>query len=544
MSRSCLSLLAGLATTACQGPVDAAPGIVFTDVTGASGIVFEHDSGVRGQRFHLQEIMGSGAALFDYDRDGDLDIYLVNSVGENRLYRQTRALHFEDATAASGLADRGYGMGAAVGDYDSDGDIDLLVTNLGADHLYRNDGRGAFTEVTADAGIDSPSWSMSAAFCDIDDDGHLDLYIAAYVTNDPPFACSDEAGRPDYCGPNVYRGVADLLYRNDGDGTFTDISVSSGISGAARNGLGVVCFDFNGDARDDVLVANDGEENLLWINQGDGRFRDEALEFGVSVNLFGETEASMGIALGDADGDGLLDVLMTHLDGETHTLYRGMPGGALMDATAASGIGVPSMAETGFGTEFLDADHDGDLDLAVVNGHVRRTPSTGVGGMGADPFLAVYGEANLLLENTGGRYAPGCADAAFCRDALVSRGLVAGDIDADGDLDLLVTNSNGPARLFRNDRTQGHWLAVRVREAGRDAVGSLVRVRSGGAWRARPVLHTRSYLSSGDAEVHFGLGFAESVDEIVVVWPDGSSERFAGTATNRRIVLVRGSGSE
>ena len=321
------------------------------DVAPSLGLYFHHTSGIEGE-FLLPEVMGSGAALFDYDNDGDLDVYLVNAASRatataparNQLFRQNDDGTFVDATAETGLGDDGYGMGTALGDIDNDGDLDVLVTNDGPNRLYRNNGDGTFRNVTSTAGIEGSRWSTSAAFCDIDTDGLLDLYIANYVTNEPPFACATGTGEPDYCGPNAYRGVADRLYRNTGGGTFVDISAPSGIAQMARNGLGVVCFDFNDDARDDFLVANDGERNQLWINQGDGRFVDRGVWFGIAANIAGETEASMGVALGDVDGDLRLDALLTHLDGETNTLYLANNMGLLMDATALSGVGFPSVA--------------------------------------------------------------------------------------------------------------------------------------------------------------------------------------------------------
>ena len=351
-------------------PVPPADTEWLVDITAQVGLTFDHTSGIKGDYF-LQEIMGAGAALFDYDGDGDLDIYLVNT-GQNRLYRQTSDGTFVNATQNARLVDDGYGMGVAVGDIDNDGDLDLLVTNYDDDRLYQNHGDGTFEDITESAGISGSQWSTSATFCDIDADDHLDLYVTRYVTNDPPFACSSGTGEPDYCGPNAYRGLTDQLYRNNGDGSFTDISQASGIAGKVHNGLGVVCFDFNGDNRSDFLVANDGERNLLWINQGDNRFVDRGITFGVAVNIFGEVEASMGITLGDVNGDQGLDVFLTHLDEESNTLYLSTDANSLMDATATSNLGVTSMPYTGFGTELFDADHDGDLDLVIANGKVRR----------------------------------------------------------------------------------------------------------------------------------------------------------------------------
>lgn len=520
----------------------------LTDIAPTAEIKFHHDSGIQGD-FFLPEIMGSGAAVFDYDNDGYLDVYLINSGSakqgaSNRLFRQNSDGTFSDTTADSGLGDQGYGMGVAVGDIDNDGDLDLLATNYGDDHLYRNNGQGAFTEITDIAGIKGLRWSTSAAFCDVDEDGYLDLYISTYVTNNPPFACTNGAGEIDYCGPNAYRGVADQLYHNNGDGTFTDISAASGISQAVNNGLGVVCFDFNGDSYDDVLVANDGERNQLWINNGKGEFVDRGITFGIAVNIFGESEASMGIALGDVNGDLGLDLFLSHLDEETNTLYTSTKNNTMMDATARSGLGIASVPYTGFGTSLFDADHDGDLDLVVANGKVRRGKEQGES---LERFDRIFAESNLMMENTGaGEFGDFCSNTeAFCRSLAVSRGLLTTDIDRDGDLDVLVTNSNGPVQLFQNNiPKQGGWLMLRVTELNRDAIGALVRIRTGKTWLVRPVIHTYSYLSSGDATVHFGLAHSGRIDEIEITWPDGDKEQFPGTDSNQLLVIRRGDGKD
>ena len=526
----------------------------FVDAGPELGLLFDHTSGVEGE-FLMPEAMGSGLALFDYDDDGDLDVYFVNADAEtdpalatgNRLFRQDADGVFRDATREAGVGDTGYGMGTALGDIDNDGDLDLLVTNDGPNRLYRNNADGTFSDITESAGIEGSRWSTSAAFCDIDDDGFLDLYIANYVTNEPPYACASGTGEPDYCGPNTYRGVPDRLYRNAG-GSFVDISEPSGIAQTARNGLGVVCFDFDGDAKDDFLVANDGERNQLWMNQGEGRFVDRGVWFGIATNIEGGTEASMGIALGDVDGDLRLDALMTHLDGETNTLYLADPMGMLLDSSALAGIGLPSVRYTGFGTALADFDLDADLDLAVANGRVRRDPvSPGPrdGESSIDAFRRLYAEPNLIMVNNDrGWFDDDCDRAAgFCDATEVSRGLLAGDIDADGDLDILVTNANGRARIYRNDTPgTGNWLKLKVVDPvlNRDAIGAAVSVRLGDAWQVRPVMHTTSYLSSADAMVHFGLGPAPTVDEIAVTWPDGARERFPGGPANRMMTIRKG----
>ncbi|MCY3620551.1 MAG: CRTAC1 family protein [Gammaproteobacteria bacterium] len=541
-----------LAQSACKPPAD--PTDWFVDIAPELGLLFHHTSGVGG-KFLLPEVMGSGLAVFDYDGDGDLDVYLVNADGDmdtatgNRLFRQDADGVFRDATRESGTGDTGYGMGAAIGDIDNDGDLDLLVTNDGPNRLYRNNADGTFSDITESAGIEGARWSTSAAFCDIDEDGLLDLYVANYVTNEPPYACASGTGEPDYCGPNAYRGVTDRLYRNNGAG-FVDISATSGIGQTARNGLGVVCFDFDGDARDDFLVANDGERNQLWMNEGDGTFVDRGVRFGIATNIEGATEASMGIALGDVDGDLRLDALMTHLSGETNTLYLADPLGMLLDSSALSGVGFPSVADTGFGVALADLDQDADLDLAVANGRVQRgtastAPPSGEAPM--DTFRRLYAERNLFMVNNGqGWFDDHCeATPAFCATTEVSRGLLTADVDADGDLDILVTNANGPARLYRNDIPEkGNWLKLRVADpvTNRDAIGATVRVRLGDTWQARPLIHATSYLSSADAQVHFGLGPAEAVDEIEVIWPDGAREQFPGIPANWSTVIRKGTG--
>ncbi len=531
----------------------------LVDFSDEAGLDFSHRSGVYGA-FLPPEVIGSGLAVFDYDDDGALDIYLVSSgrLGEpssgitNRLYRQVASGRFEDVTDRSGLGDAGYGMGTAVGDMDNDGDRDLLVTNLGTNVLFRNNADGTFTNVTPSAGIVGDQWSTSATFCDVDNDGLLDLFVTNYINSENLFACRSGAGELDYCGPNAYRGVPDQLYRNNGDGSFDDISLTSGVARVASNGLGVICLDFTGDGLADILVANDGERNQLWINAGDLTFQERGLAWGVAENLFGETEASMGIAVGDINGDRALDVLMTHLDEESNTLYLSTGQQALMDGTARSMLGPPSVPFTGFGTEWFDADQDGDLDLLVANGRVRRGPerTPDVASQGAldviEGFRRRYAEANQFFINSNGVFEDGCrVTPSFCGEPEVSRGLLTEDLDQDGDLDVVVTNSNGPARLYRNDiPDQGAWLQIRawLPALKRDAVGALVQIRVGDRWQTRPVIHSRSYLSSGEAGAHFGLGSALRTDEILVTWPDGDVETFPGSDANQLLVLRRGEG--
>ncbi|MCZ6617268.1 MAG: VCBS repeat-containing protein, partial [Gammaproteobacteria bacterium] len=472
----------------------------FVDVTGSSGIGFLHDSGPTDE-YLLPEVMGSGVAVFDYDQDDDLDIYFVGGLpGTGRLYRRDDSGIFEDVTEQANLHNPGHGMGTALGDIDNDGDLDLYLTNLEGDRLQRNNGDGTFTDVTAIAGIEADTWSSSATFCDIDGDGFLDLFVATYVMPDKHQVCSTETGGADYCPPNVYPSQPDRLYRNEGDGTFVDISTTSGIGRVINPALGVVCSDFNRDGRVDIFVANDGAANFLWINQGDGTFVERGMLWGVATNLFGESQAGMGIALGDVNGDAALDIFLTHVDQESNTLYTSTRDGAMMDGTIRSKLGPVSVPYTGFGTAFLDMDHDGDLDLAVANGRVRKPVETSRAGPSntqkstGESFTWLYGESNLLLENSGqGKFHNVCAASFSCAEKSVSRGLIAADLDRDGDLDLLLSNSNGPARIFENRvPKQGRWLQLRLSDPriGRDAIGAVVRARVGERWLVRPVIHT------------------------------------------------------
>ena len=517
----------------------------FTEITDEVGLHATHDAGADGN-YRFQEIMGAGCALFDFDGDGRLDIYLVNGTAMDRLLRQMPDGSFLDVTVQSGIRALGYGLGCAVGDYDNDGDPDLYVTNFGADELWRNNGDGTFTDVTAAAGIDESLWSVSAAFLDYDRDGLLDLYVVNYVLDPNSSGCFDNSGRPEYCSPQGFLPAPDALYHNEGDGRFRDVSVESGIAGAPGPGLGVICADFNDDGWVDVYVANDGARNDLWINSHDGTFQQSAVLAGCAYNRNGLAEAGMGIALGDVDGDGRLDLFVTHLRNQTNTLYRGAAYDSFVDATDMSGLGMSSHALTGFGTGLVDLDHDGDLDLLVVNGAVTRR-SLPVNGAAVGEYWQRYAEQNLLYVNDGtGKFTDVSSRAGpFCTRPEVSRGLALGDIDGDGDLDILVTQDGGPARLFRNDVPKhGHWVIVRALDGpwGRDALGAVVTVTAGGRTLRRTIIAAGSYASSSQPIAHFGLGDAVRVDGITVRWPDGIEERFAGVAVDAAVELHRGTG--
>ena len=521
---------------------------LFVDVTDEVGLAFEYRAHPAGS-YHLPGIMGGGAAVFDANGDGLLDIYLINghdgtpqSELTNRLFLQAQDGSFEDATEASNLGDRGYGMGCAVGDIDNDGDLDVYITNYGLDRLYRNEGDGTFTDISQEAGVRNAEWGASVAFLDFDRDGWLDVYITNYVDLDENKTCEDDAGQRDYCGPGVFPGVADRLYRNRGDGTFIDATESSGISGSAYAGLGVVCADFDNDGWIDIYVANDLDPNLLWLNQGDGTFIDDAIILGAAYNTHGRTEAGMGVTAGDVDEDGDLDLFVTHFVGETNTLYRNDDGIAFDDTTAGAQLGIVSMPYVGWGTAFFDADLDGDLDLAVANGAVRRRSPVLRDDMG---FWSDYAEPNLMFRNDGrGRFEHLEEEAgSFAVDIEISRGLIPVDIDADGDLDLLVTNIAGPARLYRNETNAASWLAITVYDPdlNREALGAKVVIRTEGRSYVRHAIPPGGYLTGAPATIHLGIPDHETVTGIDVRWPDGAEERFVPEA-NGRIELRRGSG--
>jgi len=543
--------LAGAGSAAAQG---------FTEVTEEAGIRFVHDAGDEGN-FSLPEITGAGAGFFDADGDGDLDIYFLQGgrptdpagprpgAPGNALYLQGPPGSFTDASAVSGTADTGYGMGLAAGDFDGDGRTDLFVTNYGPDVLYRNLGEGRFEDVTASAGVAGVGWSSSAAFCDYDADGRLDLYVTRYVRNDPGKLCTQQDGSRDYCSPQVFPGAHDYLYRNLGGGRFEDISLAAGLRAVHAPGLGVVCHDFDGDRRLDFYVANDGEANQLWLNQGD-EFVDDAFLAGVALNDAGRPEAGMGIALGDVDADLDLDLFITHVADETNTLYRS-DGAALglsfADRTGPSGLGPASMAMTGFGTGFADLDLDGALDLVVANGRVQRKPAL-PGALG-DAFWKVFGEPNQVFRNSGAQsgdalFSDFDSGGDFPAIIEVSRGLALGDYDEDGDLDVLLANAEGPARLYRNDFARA-GSPLRVSTLDRDGLPSfpavVTAVFADGSRSVRRADPGGSYLATGDPRAFFAVPAGASVRDFVVVWPDGAVEGFPGTEADA-VSLRRGDG--
>ena len=521
----------------------------FTEITSDSQLN-DDPAPLPDGTYSLPEIMGGGVSIFDYDNDGDLDLLQIvcpppgkpDRRAPNRLYRQLPDGTYRNVASAAGLDDPGYGQGAAVGDTDNDGDLDVYVTNFGRDTFYLNNGDGTFVDATVTAGFSGDHWSSSAAFFDYDRDGDLDLYVVRYLLFDSGVTCRSRNDRTVYCGPQSFEGVLDALYRNNGDGSFSDVTAAVGIA-APGKGLGVVCADLTEDGWVDIYVANDQEANHLWVNNGDGTFTDEAVMRGVAFNAYGEAEASMGVTVGDVNGDGRLDLFMTHLRDETNTLYTATEYGIFVDTSEASGLAAVDRGYTGFGCGFFDYDNDGDLDLALVNGAVRR--GSKFSGANVGEFWNLYAEPNLLFQNNGsGVFTHVSALAgAFANQVEVSRGLAFGDVDLDGDVDLVVGNLNG-MRVFRNDAPPpgNHWLRVRAMDGNRDAIGAEVTVVTADAEFVGLILPGYSYLGSSQIAAHFGLGTTEIIESIEVKWQDGSRERFKPLGIDQELTLRKGSG--
>lgn len=558
------------------------------DVTDEWKVDFQHEVGPLGTWF-MPESIGAGTAILDYNNDGLMDLYFVNcgrspeapadfpagTRTENRLFRQTTPGVFDDVTAESGLGDRGYGAGAAVGDLDNDGFQDVFIANYGQDSLYRNTGKGTFENVTNSLGRTELDWGVAAAFFDYDRDGWLDVLVVNY-TEDPVYhhsvACGFQHGLVSYCGPHKFQPTIDRLYHNEtglSDPSartmqFRDVTEEAGLASAKTYGFSAICTDLTGDGWPDMFIANDGAANRLWVNRQDGTFTEEAQQRGIAVNEIGAMEAGMGVALGDINADLQADIVVSHLSGETTTMYIADGVGGFIDKTTGSGLDTSSRKHTGWGAALVDLDHDGLLDLPLVNGLVVPCHS-GFPFHGEDHFqerhdpirdAAKYWEAyvdenKLLIGHTDSQFREDRGLGGDFTSAFASgRGLTVGDLDNDGDFDLVVTNCGGRTKCYRNDfQKSGHWLMLKVEtgDAGRDAFGAKVVVSLPNDRRLSGYcVPQTSYLASNDPRLHFGLGDATRIESIIVEWPDGpverATEKFPGGDIDQLIVLKRGQG--
>jgi hypothetical protein len=537
-----LSPLSGI----CSPPVP----VQFTDITERAGITFRHTSSP--EKKYIVESMSGGVALIDYDNDGYPDIYLVNSLtadlvkekGKTRsaLYHNNGDNTFTDVSGKAGLGDIGWGMGVAVGDYDNDGFDDIYVTCLGPNHLFRNNGNGTFADVTQKAGLTDPRWSTGASFVDYDNDGKLDLFVSNYVDFDinnlPEFgkgrSCQFK-GIPVQCGPRGLPGAGDTLYHNDGNGTFSDVSKKAGVSDPdGYYGLGVICSDFDGDGLVDIFVANDSTPNFLYHNNGDGTFKEIGFTSGTAVNENGSEQGSMGVTLGDYDHDGKLDLFVTNFDDDYNTLYHNDGRGSFTDVSYPAKVAAVSLPYVGWGTKFFDYDNDGWVDLLVINGHVY-------------PQLPTYKQRNLVHHNNrDGTFSEvGAQLGAPFEEKRTGRGAAFGDIDNDGDVDLIINNLDGSPQLLRNDGGSEN-KSVLIKTLGvksnRDGIGARVTIVSGDLKQVEDVHSGGSYISQNDLRLHFGLEARTKIDSIEVRWPSGVVDKVTGVSPNKIITIKEGQG--
>jgi hypothetical protein len=525
--------------------------VTFTEISREAGIAFRHVNGASADK-HLVETMGGGGLFFDYDNDGWLDIFLVDGgsladpavarQARHRLYRNRGNGRFDDVTERSSIRHREYGMGACAGDYDNDGWVDLYITTLGPNVLYRNGGNGVFTDVTRLARVGSPLWSASCAFADLDRDGDLDLFVTNYVTLDAknsPFCGNARLRIRFYCHPLNFEPLPNILYRNDGKGVFSDVSAQSGIGAHRGNSLGVVIADLDDDRWPEVFVANDSTPNFLFHGTGGFKFTEIGLRAGVAVATDGRARAGMGTDAADYDGDGRLDLVVTNLDSEMHSLFRGLGGRLFAYATPESGIGPATLPFVGFGVVFFDFDNDAQLDLGFADGHIMDNAPLYRAG-------STHAQRNLLFRNVARRFVEvsRTAGSGFAMEK-VSRGLMSGDIDNDGDLDLLATNNGQTVDLLRNDGGhRSHALLVKAigKTSNRDGVGTQIRVTTGQRIQVREVKAGSSYLGQNDVRQHFGLGDVTRVDRLELRWPSGRTEVVEGVPANHIVTVREGEG--
>ncbi len=546
-------LLAGLGCSAswAQPPSSArarpakAGDVVFSDVTEQLGIRWKHVNGATEEKY-LLETMGGGGAFLDFDGDGRLDILLVNSgchklskacandrAAQHALYRQMPEGRFVDVTEKSGLRLTGYGQGVAIGDFDNDGDADIYITGFPANTLWRNNGDGTFTDLSATAGVAASGWGSAAAFFDYNNDGLLDLFAGRYLKWDyqpNPFCGEQRPGYRAYCHPDQFPPAANVLYRNNGDGTFRDASEQSGIAGSPGKALGVVAFDFNRDGWMDLYVANDKVASSLLRNNGDGTFTETALLAEVAYGSAGQPESGMGTDAADYDGDGWPDLVKTNIDYEPNNLFRNLRDEVFSDVTVAANLGSVAMLTSGFGVRFLDYDNDSELDLAVLNGHVLDNVHRFRDGV-------TFAERPFLFQNSGGRFDEVSArSGAPFEKQHVGRALASADYDNDGDVDLLLVTNGGSPMLLRNDGgNRNPWIGFQLVGAAsnRDAIGAVVTLAAGGKKQVREVVGGASYYAAHDLRVLFGLGETETIEQVEIRWPRGAVSKLEGPAIGK-----------
>ncbi|HYT75082.1 MAG TPA: CRTAC1 family protein [Vicinamibacterales bacterium] len=525
------------AVSGAQAAQPAGARVRLVDVTDAAGVTFRHNNGAYGGKL-LPETLGSGCAFLDYDADGWVDILLVNGSdwpghrrqrSTLRLYRNNRNGTFTDVTSRAGLDVELYGLGVTVGDYDNDGFPDVFVTCVGQNRLFRNTGKGTFIDATQSSGLGGrTAFSTSALWFDYDRDGRLDLFVCNYVKWSPEHDvfCNVDGRQKSYCTPEAYRGDTCWLFHNRGNGTFEDVTATSGVFDTSSKALGVTVFDYDRDGWPDLFVANDTQPNKLYRNLRNGQFRDVALDAGVAFDADGKARAGMGVDTGDFENSGRPGLAVTNFENEMIGLYRESRPGVFEDVAVRAGIGRPSRNTLGFGCLFADIDLDGALDLIVANGHIDEPVRERRGAVGyAQPPQLFLNRGDGTFEDVAAS-----AGAAFATPKI-ARGLACGDFDRDGDVDILLTTNNGPAQLFRNDRPAGnHSIRFKLRgtRSNRDAIGASIRIEHGGATQSRLVKSGSSYLSQSELPVTFGLGRWDVVDRVILTWPSGRTEEYKG----------------
>ena len=519
----------------------------FTDVTEAVGIQFRHNNG-KTEHKHIIETMGSGVVFFDYDTDGDADLYFVNGgpIPEetqnpaqaklgNVLYRNEGDGHFIDVTETAGVGDAGYGMAASAGDIDNDGDADLYVANFGNDRLYRNNGDGTFTDITEVAGIDNSLWSIAAVYLDFDADGDLDIFVVNYLVYALSMPVTTYKGIVGYGHPRSYQGTPDVLYRNNGDGTFTNIAETAGVTNPSEGrGMAAIACDYDNDGFPDIYVANDTNRNFMYHNNGDGTFTDESLFIGVGYDEKGVAEGSMGVDAGDYNGDGWFDLIVAN--SEKATLYKNEEGLFFVDATADSGLEQPTLPFVGFSPLFLDYDNDGYLDMFCANGHPQDV-------IGILTDHETYAQRDQLFRNNGNSSYTDISEIAgsYFTEPLVGRAAAMADYDNDGDTDIVIMNSNQRAVLLRNDGGNlKNWVGLKLvgTRSNRDGIGAKVRLVAGGVAQIREVKSGSSYASGSDMRLLFGLGENQHVEKINIVWQSGATQELTAVSINQYLTIV------